>query len=259
MEPAQVPPGKVRKAPRRRAIVLAILALAGCTCLVLASVVWYAVGALTAPRGPEWGSQYSTHGMSIRLVEVGRRSSPGRSEVDYRIEASGVPRLLSFVLWSRQLSKAPRSLEGAVYLDSGGRLVHASDPSTELVLTVGEFARGEPFEIALISEDGTTRVYGRLIPFPLEAVGPGGCRLEVELARDDGKMFRIAGNGFAPGEQVTVNGQVSTVRADGTLTPTILFPEVIGKTSGQILWNVKGAGCATEVKFEWGPPALASQ
>jgi hypothetical protein len=231
------------------------------------------VGTASKPTGPlspaptDWGPAFNTAGASLDLVEAERRTSAGGSTVLYIVKATGLPQGVVFDVWSRPLSKQPQLVPWKASTDPKGRVVDADDPSEELPAGIQNFAKGEPFEMALISQDGKTRVFGRVVPFPLEATGAGGCRLAVELARNDGQMFIISGSGFVPGEQVTWTSvsageriaNVATVKSDGALDRVFFLPAVIGQSSGVARYSVQGSRCSVAVEYEWGPPALKPQ
>jgi hypothetical protein len=268
VEMTSEPPGTPILKRKRIGLFIAAGCFAACVCLTVAAVaVWYIIGQQGRSDQANWGPEHNTPATSLQLVEAKRETIPGDSKVLYTVKATGLPQGVIFGVWNRMLSKEPVLVLSQIYLDTKGRLVSKDSPAEEFQMGIQKYARGEPFEIALISEDEQTRVYGRVVPFPIEATGAGGCRLQVELARDDGKMFFISGSGFVPGEQVTWTSvsageriaDVTTVKSDGALDRVFFLPAVIGKPFGVDRYSVQGSRCSVELEYEWGLPALKPQ
>ena len=86
------------------------------------------------------------------------------------------------------------------------------------------FLKGEPYLIGLISSDGKTKVYAKIVPFPIESTDGRGCKVSVELLDDHGSGFLISGEGSEPQETLQY-----TSNSEGEIMPGTIDVEEDGK------------------------------
>lgn len=207
----------------------------------------------------------STPGTSLAFKEIGRRKEEETTAVTYDVIVSGVPRDKVYQLWAEGLAQDP-TFGGDYTVQSSGRLVSndTHEPLGDVILRA--FSRGEPYRMALITEDKAIAVFGKIIPFPIEARSPSGCRLIVELITSDGQAFHVEAEGFVPGEEVSLESQsldeilpfTSTASIKGTFS-FMPLPAVIGHESGRCKIKATGERCQVAVEFDWGTAAIRPQ
>ena len=214
----------------------------------------------------EWGSKYATPGVMLTVSELRRDTKGGKTIVVYKLTTSGLPQDKVYTLWSKELGREAEAPWSGLRLDTSGNvLVEQSGKAGEFRLTLSEYARGEPLEVMLVSNDRTQRGYARIIPHPIEAKG-SSCRLSAQVGSQRGDVFGILGEGFEPGEEVVTesrsNGEVvqskQVIPTDGKFG-VVVTPGVTGKQSGTASFTVTGKNCTVSLSYEWGPSALKPQ
>ena len=214
---------------------------------------------------PEWGPTYATPGLELTLEEVKRESIDNDAAVVYHLLASGFAGNKIYGVWVRRLGRAPELVLTDLHVHRSGSLILGRGRMLEEILfTAVRFARGEPYEIGVISIEGGLRAFAKSIPFPITAKGYGGrCRLTVELLSPKGTTFAIEGEGFDRHEELVTRSQsdgeviehtIETTRQEGFLT--ILLPAVIGVREGPATFSAMGKFCNATVEYQWGPSAL---
>lgn len=218
-----------------------------------------------------WGSA-STPGVTLRLHEVNRQKEDGFTTIEYRLSDSGFPPGKTYNFWRRKIGEPPKILHTGLILTESGKLASKSnrgEPPLLLEKTkfrVHDFARGEPLEVAVVSDDGRVKAFSKAIPFPIEARGEGRCRLWVELGVPLGQAFVIQGEGFEPHEKVKVvsKSEEETIESNDDISAdgrflVVMAPAVKGKDSGVATYTASGKRCKLTVNYQWGRPALRSQ
>ncbi|MFN8471221.1 MAG: hypothetical protein U0822_03300 [Anaerolineae bacterium] len=122
------------------------------------------------------------------------------------------------------------------------------------------FVRGEPLAVAAMSDDGSVKGYGVVIPFPIQAAGDGGCRMGAELNSTDGTKWLIYGEGFESGEKLAITLR----RPDGTLGQATDKANDDGTVDGDVSLNgegmfsltLQGRACTVTVEFPSGSSRL---
>ncbi len=227
----------------------------------------------------EWGQTSATPGVRLSLEETGRVMDPttGTARFTYKLLGKGFPSKKSFTLWGTpfdtdpdqrvpfpigfmgEFSIDPDSLE-ALTSNLGGRLDRAT-------FYVKDFLKGQPYELALISEDLAVKAFAKVIPLPLEARGEGQCRLWLELVNLAGLGYDVYGEGFEPFEEIDIglqaegaapSGKTLKASKDGTFTMP-LRPGVIGQDGGKAIITARGKFCQLTVRYQWGSLALQHQ
>ncbi len=261
--PTELPPRKKRKwlwyfIPAAGLLLLCLLIIGG--------VYFYLNQLRTTARADQWGPENSTAGMQLNLVEMARTQDASGTVVVYSLTSVGLPADQTFTLWARNFSGEAASVVGEVRTDPAGKLVDAAGSPIDR-FQVSRMALGQAVNFKLSTADESIKVFAKTIPFPLEATDGKGCRLSAELMSRDGTVFHITGEGFEPNEALVVTssseGEIMnlarTAEPDGTFAPTILYPAVVGKTSGSASYRVIGSGCDLTLQYQWGPPALEIQ
>ncbi|MFN8498682.1 MAG: hypothetical protein U0641_12590 [Anaerolineae bacterium] len=192
------------------------------------------------------------------------KSSPG---VSVTLESGDNP-LGSMPLYKWRLEGFPPDKTYGVYLMSTGRQVtklfdgyHLGDRGFQDVSFITtRFVRGEPLAVAAMSDDGSVKGYGVVIPFPIEATGDGGCRMGAELMSTDGTKWAMYGEGFEPGEDVAVTMQLpkgkpdrftDKANADGTLDEGLS-----ADMEGAFSITAQGRSCTVTLEFPWGKAGM---
>ena len=214
------------------------------------------------PSRDQWGERFNSAGAKLTYKEVDRTTVQDKTVMTYNLFASGLPRNQHYVLYVLRVGSDPQGVADA-YLNGEGKVVNVlADPSHHVAedpINVKLFGgKGEPFQFALLSDDGDSRAFTDIIPFPMEQTS-GACQLSlVEIAPQySGVLIRISG--FHPNEELTFEqsseneGGQSTGKADsqGWYSATI-FPVVKGKRSGKARFTVTGKSCNIGIDFPWG-------
>ncbi len=210
-----------------------------------------------------WGSKASTPNTSLVIKESERSGQA----IKFRLIASGVPKDSAYTILAWPVTqKGPSEVLKGVTLDASGLAICAGVPGTcgsadkpndpiDLVLAP---IPGEPVRIALISADGATKVFSKLVPIPLSG-DDRGCRIEATLLTPGAELVLIEGSGFPPNSDVSMesesegehhSGKAKT-DVDGRYASAIL-PYRQGVAHGSAKVNLKAAKCAPSLTFAWG-------
>jgi len=245
--------------------------------MIVLSVLLFAC---STPTASKWGPQHVTPGARLTLQEVRRTTIQDMSAVTYRVRVSGVPQGPSLSLWASKLKSDPVPVAHlAFFVDEAGRLL-VQGPPIEIAMPAGSsinlpehgkefvfnaigFARGEMFEVGLMDSRLQILAFARVIPFPIEVRGEGGCRLWVELASYGGDLFNIRGEGFESNEKLITEsrrgGEIKRedrrATADGRFSSTVM-PAVLGLATGRAAYNVVSQFCNLTVHYNWGTDAM---
>jgi hypothetical protein len=216
----------------------------------------------TVPARDQWGEKFNSTGATLTYKEVGRTRTQGRTVITYNLFASGLPKDQHYVLCVLNVGGAPQAVADA-YLNGDGKVVNvladaehhvAEDPINAKVFG----GKGEPVQLALISDDDSLRAFTQIIPFPIEETA-GPCHLSLVETGPYyfGVLIRVAG--LQPGEELSIEqhseneGGTSTGKADATGAYNAgIFPFVKGKRSGKARFAVAGKSCKIGIAFPWG-------
>jgi hypothetical protein len=204
----------------------------------------------------KWPEEFRvTSGARLDFISEGQVVTGGTTGAGYSVAAVGLPRDRTYRLWLKSLSiPTPKELTDATIDDSG----YVAAGGKPIQLSFGSPAKGEAFEIALMTADKTSGAIGKVIPFPLES-RQGHYRLWVEVLSKEKTVFAIYGEGFEPDEEtIDVSASEGEVlrcnsKADDSGRLTILnLPSVVGKASGQATYTVIGKYGEVSVSYRWG-------
>ncbi len=247
-------------------------------------------GACATQTPFQWSQSAQGHNnVSLKLIELSRVRRGAFTVVTYRVEAVGFPVGKPLELWTKNIIRSEEAKYGTVVVDQQGTVrwqstdvgapvglagliakgVHAAtDPlrGKEVIIAHGQDLIAQRHEWAVFDKEGGQVAVAKVIPFPLVAEGPGGCRLSVELMSPDGMFFEVTAEGFQANEELSFtsqsNGEVlrKGVRypSSGSLRMGYL-PGVVGKHSGEATVTFTGTRCTVSSKVNWGQAALVVQ
>jgi len=216
----------------------------------------------------DWMSgKLSTPGTTAEVHEVARSTERGQLLVQYNVFVKGAPEDQTYTLMSWPINAArPLEQTKGLSITSDGLVVCAGrtpeqcvgekkDDPVDFTFSPGQ---GEVFRMALVSADGSAKVFFAVVPDPIIKTNRG-CSLEVVRLMPRFELVLIRAKGYAPKEDLLFasksydeshEGQVKA-DTDGTYVSAML-PFVKGKPSGRTTVKLKGGGCAPELSFEWG-------
>ena len=179
------------------------------------------------------------------------------------LRAKGFPETKKYALAAKWMNGRTADVQKGLRIDEAGRVLGQDGDEVELALA--SMHLGEYIVFLLSSEDGAAKAKVEITPFPIEAEGPGGCRLNVQLTTTSGEMFVITGSGFRPGEDLKTKSKSSDEaaettmkgRPDGTLK-VVMFPAVVGRTGGDASFEASDSVCSVKVNYKWGDAMAAN-
>ena len=213
-----------------------------------------------------WTRSTNSPGVELSLKEITRWRVTDRTLVKYELYSAGLPKNVTYTLVEIKISgKVVQSLT-SVTLDADGRAICAGRPGTcsgngpsspiDLVFFAGT---AEPKRISLVSDDEAhLKGIVSVVPFPNVATDKG-CKLESVIGTPKGEVTYIHGSGFEPNEELIMDAEsygeksrsVQRADADGSYFATLL-PDILGKSSGTTVIEVKGKNCDPQLSFTWG-------
>lgn len=212
-------------------------------------------------------ASFSKGGATLRLVETGRKRTPGTVQVDYHLEGGGFPRGKVYRLWQMSLGGAPEALCGALVADATGGLVPDAAAAVNEASLCPEFAgielgayeymAGEPYRVAIISTDDSVRAMATAFPHPIEGAD-GPHRLLLEMTAGDRRSFTLWGVGFGRDAglrtRMTTGGETfeggAFSDAQGVVRIFLNAPE--GAPGGVVTYEVHGPAGRPRLTYRWG-------
>lgn len=238
------------------------------TTLLISCVLSMACLAQT-PDKNEWGEKFNSDGARLVLKELGRNRANGQTVITYRMFSSGLPKDAEYTLWTRVGSGDPQGVATA-YINKDGLVVNiladpahniAEDPINLKVVA----GKGEPKRFALVSSDGHYRVFGQVVPFPIENTA-GPCHISVVMLAANYSAVLIVVDGLQPKEELQIDLQSEAERSGDKAKATdqgsyqsVIFPQVKGKRSGKTRFDVTAKSCRIGVEFPWGESSYSIQ
>jgi hypothetical protein len=209
----------------------------------------------------EWDSGFSSPGTSLSINVVQILSSPPDSLFSISIKSTGFTEAAStLALWQRRSGseyykrKPPLSADGVVQDMLGNNLSF-----------LGDYIRGQAYDIALVDEATNRRAQAKITPFPITAIGSGECKASAEVQTASGLVWVIMLAGFNAGEDVTIQSiyKKETLTDDvvasenGEVAFPILYPK---RSKGNAKITALGsAGCNVTLDFAIGKSALKAK
>jgi hypothetical protein len=256
----------------RRGIVM--LAVSSLLCSVTA--LWFADSAESGGKSSgggiglpfEWDvvkGSHATAGVSLVITETSRTRGDACTFVTYQLRAPGFVASEQPVLIARQMDDTyVPTME--VLVDSSAKVYDPKDPTLlhPEDVTVGNYVLGEALDLAFLTPDGSKVAQARVIPFPIEASGSGGCKVSAQAVMKQGRGFAIIGEGFVSGEDVVFRStrgskeSEKTVRAsaEGLVYQVVKFKP---DDSGTVTHVLKGKSGAVTLTHSIGKDAVAVQ
>jgi hypothetical protein len=202
-------------------------------------------------------SEERPSGARLTYRETGRSEASSGELIHYALHADGLPQGKSYSLGGKWMNGRVGVIKG-LHIDGSGRVLTADGQELDLVL--GRMFPGEFIEFILAADDGAAKAAVEITPFPIEAVGNGGCRLSVKPTEITGQIFRITGSGFQPDQKIrggsTSDGEAQhqgwKTKSDGTLPNTFILPAVRGKSGGEASVTASDNSCSVTVRYHWG-------
>jgi hypothetical protein len=209
-----------------------------------------------------WGESFNSPDTKLTYTETARNRSNDKTVVTYNLFISGLPKDKHYAFWVLNVGSNPRAVADA-YLNKDGKVVnvladptrHISEDPIDLQVFGG---KGEPIQVALISDDGSLRVFGEIIPFPLDTTA-GPCRLSAIEAGPRYEAMTIRVSGLEPGEDLMIDSQSeneavhSKAKADAQGNyRSLIFPLVAGKRSGKAQFSLTAKSCKIGISFPCG-------
>jgi hypothetical protein len=222
----------------------------------------------------ESGGNQNPSGLRLRFVKIGEEAAAGgKVALRYRVIAEGAPENKVFAFGTWMLGKELTFDSRDVYVNGQGLLmIHKPKPEQELVTKAGddEFDittvtdTAEPIRYLFERKDGQMRIYGTLVPHPLEAE-EHGCKLEVLLATLDATELLVVVEGFPETEKIPLvlesdgeeASEMMVTNADGKGMMAV-FPFSRTKTQGTLKASAEGPGCLPTIVVPWGTAASAA-
>jgi hypothetical protein len=243
-------------------LVKTVLALLGC-CVFSLSCFGQAKDRVA------WGEKFNSQGATMTIKENGRTRVNGQTVITYHLFVSGLPNDLDYVLWSKLPGTDPQTVADA-FINKDGLIVNvladpahnvAEDP-IDLKVVAG---RGELKQFGLVSNDGKYRVFGEVVPFPIETTS-GPCSISVTMLGPNYSAVNVVVTGLPPKEEIQIHQQSgnergdskATAAADGSYRATI-FPVVKGQPSGKLTFAVTAKTCGVGIAIPWGQGSYAIQ
>jgi hypothetical protein len=215
-----------------------------------------------APSREQWGEQFNSPGAKLTYKETERARTPEKTVITYNLFASGLPKNSHYVLWALHVGDDPQVISDPYWNDQG-KLVrvladsehHIAEDPIEVKVSGG---KGEPTQFALISDDGQSRAFAEIVPFPMD-VNQGPCHLSAVETGPYYFGMLIKLTGLQPDEELLVDrrsegeGGQSKAKADeqGSYKANF-FPRVKGENSGMAKFRVSAKSCKIGIEFPWG-------
>jgi len=217
----------------------------------------------------QWDEKYNSDGATLLLKEIGRNRTNGQTVITYNLHVAGLHKDVDYTLWTRLVGKNPQAIANA-FLNKDGLVVSVlSDPAhnvAEDAINLKVVAgRGEPKLFAVIANDGRYRVFGQVVPFPIEETS-GPCRISATMTGQNYLGVLVVVTGLQSKEEFQIDQRsgseagktTATAAEDGTYR-TLVLPFVKGQSSGQLKFSVNAKTCAVNVEVPWGQGSYAIQ
>jgi hypothetical protein len=217
----------------------------------------------------EWGEKYNSDGATLLLKEIGRNRPNGQTVITYNLYVAGLPKDVEYTLWTRLVGNKPQAVADA-FVNKDGLVVSVLSDSahnvTEDPINLKVVAgRGEPKLFAVIANDGRYRVFGQVVPFPIENTS-GPCRISATMAGQNYIGVSVVVTGLQSKEEFQIAqwsgseaAQTTATAADDGSYRTLVLPFVKGQSSGKLKFSVNAKACTVNVEVPWGQGSYAIQ
>lgn len=121
------------------------------------------------------------------------------------------------------------------------------------------YPAGSPIQYAIVSKEKYTCATVEFIPYPLEASGPDGEHLDLQVTHPMGTHFSLSAQGFSPNEKLLLSHtsgdlvEEKEVIADEQGSFSIgLNPTILGRLGGDASLKVIGETKELQLDYPWG-------
>ena len=207
----------------------------------------------------EWDDTYASPGTSLVIKEKGRGRTRQGTSLALEFRATGFANEEGLSLWSKigaDYDELPVTMgrEGVVLI---------SGTTTDFMLFTG-LVPGQAVDVALFSKATNKRAHAKIIPFPIQAQGAGGCSASAEIRTKTGDLFLITFRGFQANEEVEIVSQHKKERVQKTHTASergdIGLPVLFGAGDrGKATATATSKNCSVSLQYNVGKDALRSQ
>ncbi|MHB8486558.1 MAG: hypothetical protein ACYDCM_12660 [Candidatus Acidiferrales bacterium] len=201
-----------------------------------------------------WGLKMNSPGASVTTKETSRKSTGQQTVVFYRVFTSGMPKDKVYSLIVTPFNLQPMTAANGITLDDSGQAISSGSPLDLGVIA----AKGEPKRFSLVSDDGQSKAFFYVIPFPVKGTDQG-CSIEETLLLQHAEAVLLQGSGFPADSTVHVKASSETEMHEGDLkadasgdVSTVLLPFVKGKTDGTGNVTFSSQTCSPSLKYQWG-------
>ncbi len=217
----------------------------------------------------EWGEKFNSSGATLVLKEAGRNRASGQTIITYNLFVSGLPKDEEYSLWIRLVGSNPQAVADA-FINKDGLVVSvlsdpahnvAEDPINLKVLA----GRGEPKQFALIANDGRYRVFGQVVPFPIEK-RTGACSISATMMGQNYSVVSVVVSGLQSNEEIQIaqrsgseGAQTKATAAEDGTYRALVVPLVKGQSSGKLKFTVIAKACSVDVEVPWGQGSYVIQ
>lgn len=209
-----------------------------------------------------WGAKAGTPGMSL-IISPSIGTGP---LMKFRLVAEGAPKgSYSLVAWPLA-QKGPSEMLKGVTLNASGLAICAGIPGTcgssdkpdDPIDVTLQLAPGEPVRLGLISTDGATKLFAKLVPVPIRGEDRG-CTAEATLLTPGAELLLITGSGFPASAEIMMDSDSEGEHhdwkgksdADGRYAGAVL-PYKQGIANGVVNVSLRSTKCAPAVSVPWG-------
>lgn len=217
----------------------------------------------------EWGEKFNSSGAKLVLKEAGRNRASGQTVITYNLFVSGLPKDVEYTLWISLVGSNPQAVADA-FINKDGLVVNVlSDPVNNvaedpinLKVVAG---RGEPKQFALIANDGRYRVFGQVVPFPIEKT-TGACSISATMMGQNYSVVLVVVNGLQSKEEFQIaqrsgseGAQTKATAAEDGTYRAIVVPLVKGQSSGKLKFAAIAKACSVDIEVPWGQGSYVIQ
>ncbi|MGA2420366.1 MAG: hypothetical protein ABSG69_09795 [Candidatus Acidiferrum sp.] len=222
----------------------------------------------------KWGPQMSSPSASVEAKEMYRHPGEGQTVVAYHLFVKGLPASKNYNLLQMNIAtgQVATNMQGVTFDKNGlaicaGRPDTCGDPDTpdDPIDFILPSQKGESHHLALVSEDGQSKVFFLITPFPVIGADHG-CTVELSQLMLQAALVYVSASGFTANEKLKfksaseIESHDKDVQADASGNYNIaLLPAVKGIASGTLQVTVSGKSCAPTASMDWGPASMHNE
>jgi hypothetical protein len=222
----------------------------------------------------KWGPQMNSPSASVDIKEIYRRPGGGQTIVAYHVFVKGLPASKNYNLLQMNIAtgQLTSSMPGVTFDKDGlaicaGRPGTCGDPDTpnDPIDFILPSQKGESHHLALVSEDGQSKVFFLITPFPVIGADRG-CTVQLSRLMPQGALVYVSAGGFTPNEKLKFenDSEIESHNKDAQADASgnygaALLPAVKGIASGTLQVTVRGKSCAPSASMDWGPASMHNE